>query len=165
MGINAIVITENAHGLSAEAFAERLDAHPWGRRAAHRRDGSSLWKPFNWEGRPYFTWLSAPRWRYLGLGWADDEQAEAAQDDGARPEPLGPDPNNSVQITFLKIMLAVERITGGPIYLGLDAVGFRMPEDATGPRDEFWLPPRLDDWLEDWRSVDHLQPKEPGLVY
>jgi hypothetical protein len=160
MGINAIVITENPHRLSVAALAERLDADPWGRRAAHCRDGRLLWEPFDWEGRPYFTWLSAPRWRYLGLGWAEGEGAEDAQGDGARP-----DPSNSVQITFLKIMLAVERITGGPLYLGLDAVGFRMPADATGPRDDFWLPPRLDGWLDDWRSVASLQPQEPGLVY
>ena len=154
MGVNAIVIAGNPGGLSLERFGERLAADPWGRLANHRQEGRLLWEAFDWQNASYLSWLTGPRWRYLGL---DPEES-------ASERRHLPDPGNPVQITFLKTMLAVERITGGTIHVGIDVVGYRLPEDAAAVDDAFRLPPLLDDWIDDWRSAARLEPSKPGLI-
>lgn len=88
MGINAIVIAENTNRLSLEVFGKRLGADVWGQFAAHRVEGRLLWATFDWERGSFLSWLTSPRWRYLGF-----DPKWATPGDRSRP-----DPANSIQI-------------------------------------------------------------------
>jgi hypothetical protein len=149
MGVNAIVITENARGLSLRSFSTQLEADLWGRRATQRLNGLLAWEPFTWEHKRYLSWLAGPRWRHLGLD-------RGIGSDG----PIRPDATDSIQV-----MLAIEQICGGNLYVGPDVIGCRLPRDAVDGDDGFRLPPRLDDWIDDWRSAGEIEPEEPGLVF
>jgi hypothetical protein len=61
-----------------------------------------------------------------------------------RQERDSPDPSNPVQATFLQAMSALERIAGGPVYLGVDTVLVRTPEIAPTLDVDFSLPLELD---------------------
>lgn len=96
----------------------------------------------------YFSWLHSPRLRYLDL-YQDEAPA--------------PNPDNAMQITFLRIMAAVERIAGGPIFVGNDAIDLRYPDPQD--RDAFFLPLSLDHQMPDWREACAIEPAEIGLIF
>jgi len=157
MGVEAVVIVENPSAISLDRLGQLLEAEGWGRYAVTRLDGRLLWETFDWEGRRYFSWQSGPRFRYLGFSGEDGE--------GSAARPDAPDPNNSVQLTFLKAMSALERIAGGPVYLGVDTVNARTPAMAQAFNEPFHLPPKLDDWMGNWRAAEQLDVPNPGMVF
>ncbi len=149
MGMNAVVIVENSRGISFEQFIRDLESDEWARCTfAPQAEPFDMWEEFEWEGKKYFSWLHTPRFRHLGL-YEDDK----------------PDAANDVQITFLKIMLAVEKFAGGPVRVGNDAFGYKLPRDDVAHDEEFFLPAELDGTLPGWRTAENMEPINPHLVF
>jgi len=153
MGINVVVLVENRRQISLDEFAEGLLADEWGQQAWNGRDDKvKAWKEFEWEGKNYFSWRFTPRFAYLGLfnpEWGSDY----------------PDVENVVQVTFLKVMRVVERLAGGPIYIGNDVVSPKVPEDADLHGTGFYLPVELDILLSKWREVDTVEVDDPYMIF
>jgi len=159
MGVSAVVIAQNQRGISLKNLLEQLASDRYGIHAARGFAGVAAasddeplrrpWLEFTWEGQRYFSWLHSPRLKYLDLY---QEEASA------------PNRNNAIQITFLNILVVLERITGGAIYVGNDVIDRRYPEPP-GDREEFFLPMRLDHLIPDWRLADAIEPAETGLVF
>lgn len=159
MGVNVVVIAQNQRGISLKNLLEQLAGDRYGIHAARgfadpaaASDDDPLrrpWLEFTWEGQRYFSWLHSPRLRYLDLY---QEEASA------------PNPHNAMQITFLRIMVVLEKLTGGMIYVGNDVIDRRYPEPP-GDREEFFPPMRLDDLIPDWRRAGAIEPAETGLVF
>ena len=147
MGVNAVVIVENSRNVSLEDFISGLRQDLWGQRAVDRYNG---WEEFNWEGKNYFSWLSGPRVGQIELY---DEGDSAPFED------------NPVQLTFLKVMLVVERLAGGPVYVGNDAVNRHLPEEVYTDDEAFFLPAMLDGLIPKWREVANMQVEKPRLVF
>ncbi len=136
MGVNAVVIVENSKGISLAEFKRKLQDDRWGKRAwRFYYEDESEWSEFEFEGKRYFTWTSTPRFGHLGL-YEYDEEPDA----------------NPYRILFFKIMLAVEKISGGPVFVGNDMVNLHHPDEAT-PKYPFYLPPELDYWWRNWREI------------
>ena len=148
MGVNAVVIAENSLGISLKDFMKGLREDPWGIHASDKLDEG--WGAFDWNGKRYLSWLYAPRVRYLEL-YATEMNA--------------PDIDTSVQLTFLKVMLAVERLAGGPVYVGNDAVHRHLPEEVNAHEEACFLPPLLDNLIPQWREVGKTQVQRPCLVF
>ncbi|MBI1923938.1 hypothetical protein HYR99_06770, partial [Candidatus Poribacteria bacterium] len=72
---------------------------------------------------------------------------------------------NVVQVTFLKVMRVVERLAGGPIYIGNDVVSPKVPEDADLHGTGFYLPVELDTLLSKWREVDTVEVDDPYMIF
>jgi hypothetical protein len=159
MGVNVVVIAQNQRGVSLKNLMEQLASDRYGIHAARgianhteASDDEPLrrpWLEFTWEGQRYFSWLDSPRLKYLDLY---QEEANA------------PNPCNAMQITFLRIMVVLEKITGGMIYVGNDVINRRYPEPP-GDREEFFLPMRLDHLIPDWRRAGAIEPAETGLIF
>jgi hypothetical protein len=158
MGVNVVVIAQNQRGISLKNLIEQLASDRYGIHAARgfaaaaASDDEPLrrpWLEFTWEGQRYFSWLGSPRLRHLDLY---QEEASA------------PNPNNAMQITFLRIMGVLEKITGGMIYVGNDVIDRRYPEPPSD-REEFFLPMRLDALIPDWRRAGAIEPAETGLIF
>lgn len=158
MGVNAIIIVENSRKISLNEFASGLLADPWGKWAWNsihldeREDIPQCWVEFVWEGKQYFSWIYTPRYRYLGLIDLDDEDVD-------------PGHVKTVHITFLKVMHAVEKIAGGPVYVGDDVIFAHTPEDALEAKDSFYLPIELDYMVADWRKTAEIEIDKPRLVF
>jgi hypothetical protein len=153
MGVNAIVIVENSNNISLHKFIDQLKDDEWGQRAVDtwRDNEYTSWEEFEWEGKQYFSWMHTPRVAHIDLYSADNA------DDV--------DSTNDIQMTFLKIMCAVERIAGGPVYVGNDVLNDHAPDDAEGSSSEFWLPFRLDSLIPKWRDAAELPVEDPQLVF
>ncbi|MCP4695587.1 MAG: hypothetical protein GY862_01880 [Gammaproteobacteria bacterium] len=172
MGVNAIVIVKNANHLMPSEFADGLRADPWGRRVWNclpdEPDEPDAWTAFTWKKEEYFSWRYTPRVAHLDLYNDDPED-----------NPDDPDPDNPVQLTFFKAMLAVERIAGGPVYVGNDVINRHMPryaekyeagyEKYQTPDDEededFYLPGELDGLIPNWRMAELYPVTKPYMVY
>jgi hypothetical protein len=158
MGVNAIVIVENRREISLNEFAAGLLADPWGKRAwnslhlAEREDLPQSWIEFDWESKRYFSWIYSPRYRYLGLIDLDDDDVD-------------PGVVKIVHITFLKVMHAVEKIAGGPVYVGNDVISTRTPSEVLEDEYPFFLPSQLDFIVPDWRKTAEIEIDEPYLVF
>ena len=153
MGVNAVVIVENRHGISFEEFARGLEADEWGIHGCNWEDrAEKSWEQFEWEGNTYFTWTYTPRTMPLVL-----YEREPDCDD--------PDFENPVQLTFLKLMLVVERLAGGPIYIGADVLDPHRPEDKAQSNREFSLPDKLDLLMPNWRKANRAKPERAYLVF
>ncbi|MCB1189770.1 MAG: hypothetical protein H7A23_00720 [Leptospiraceae bacterium] len=144
MGINLVVITENSKNLSLKGFRDALLQEPLIGKIAWDKH----WEEFDWEGKKYFTWILAPR--------------ISAFD----PYSFKPEAPTYTEITFLKIMLLVERITGGTIYIGNDAVHIEHPNREDEKHGfMFWIPPELDYICKDWRETASKHTEKLGLIF
>lgn len=114
-------------------------------RVDHRTDQKNIVKS-------YFLWTSPPRVDYIGIydyGFLDDE-----------PVKRRIQPDNHTHITFLKMMLTVERIAEGPIYVGEDVGNFKTPGEAASCGELYELPLELDYFIPTWRYVDSIELEE-----
>ena len=148
MGVNAVVIVENSLNISLRDFTRRLREDPWGIHASDKHEEG--WEEFIWKGKRYLSWVWGPRVGYLGL---------------YTTETNAPDIDNPVQLTFLKVMLTVERLAGGPVYVGNDVVNKHSPEEVDTPEEAYFLPPLLDHLIPQWREVENIQVQRPCLVF
>ncbi len=62
-------------------------------------------------------------------------------------------------------MLVIERLAGGPIYVGNDFVCQMLPEHARLDGERFSLPSELDTMLHNWRDVDNIEIDTPQLIF
>jgi hypothetical protein len=179
MGVNAIVIIENSKRITRRAFVAGMEEDAWGRYLVpHWRNFPAMrsWGSFKWQGRRYFTLHSKPRYRWLGLagfnangepGPLPDTRAYTSADkespaDNQKHSDI--DPENPHHLTFLKAMLAAERLAGGPIMVDNDVVGASSPGE-TYPKESFYLPIDLDWQLAGWRDAEAYPVAQPGLVF
>jgi len=155
MGMNAVVIVENSRHMSFTEFIRGLESDKWGKRAfAWVENHHDVWKEFEWEGKKYFSWMFSPRILHTGLyDYESDWDHEK------------PDASNDVQITFLKILLAVEKLAGGPVYVGNDVICPKLPRENEEHDEEFFFPAELDSILTHWRNVETIEPTDPHLVF
>jgi hypothetical protein len=169
MGINLVVIVENRNHLSLAEFRSALlqdqeighlawdtywdtywETTERGKTVAEE-DRFYAWQEFIWEGKQYFTWMTSPRMSSFNAYEFDEEEDEPDEYD----------------ITFLKIMLLVEQIAGGPIYVGNDVVNPKYPGEYEQDEDDalyFWLPPKLDSLRANWRETAKLETK-PAIIF
>lgn len=154
MGVNAVVIVENSHHISLEQFAKGLLDNPWGKRARNPFDDEVIesWTGFEWDDRSYFSWLFTPRYVHLGFEKLHLESGD-------------PDFDCPVQLTFLKTMVIVEEIAGGPVYVGNDVVCKHTPSDCPEEDMEFYLPLELDFIIPNWRKVKRVELDNPQMVF
>jgi len=173
MGVNAIVIIENSKRITRRAFVAGMQQDPWGRHLIcqwQRHPDTDSWGSFKWQGRRYFTLHCAPRYRWLGLaGFDANGQPRPWQDspvEAVSYEPPQPhiDPDNPYHLTFLKAMLAAERLAGGPVMVSNDVVCASSPGKVSH-REGFSLPTDLDWQLNSWREVEAYAVAKPGLVF
>jgi hypothetical protein len=154
MGINLVAIVENSKGISLEDFKKKLLEDPYGKYAWDEwinDDGSLIqsWDEFKFEGKMYFTWELSPREPPIGL-YADS--------DDEKPE------ENSKRLLLFKVLLAVERVAGGPVYIGNDVVCLSNPKYAM-QKWEFFLPSPLDFYWKNWREVAEKFQVPEGTVF
>ncbi|MFC2140763.1 hypothetical protein ACFLQP_00515 [Acidobacteriota bacterium] len=156
MAVNAIVIVENSKQISLKEFAHGLKTDPWGKLAwftFHKEtdDIPDSWVEFQWEGKRYFSWRITPIFRYLGFLEPDGE--------------TDPEDINIVHITFLKTMLTVEKIAGGPIYVGDDIVNRHTPSDVLDDERPFYLPLDLDLLVPGWRETAKIEIDDLYMIF
>ncbi|UCH97973.1 MAG: hypothetical protein JSV88_14255 [Candidatus Aminicenantes bacterium] len=156
MAVNAIVIVENSKQISLKEFARGLKNDPWGKLAwftIHKEtdDITDSWEEFQWEGKQYFSWRTTPIFRYLGFF-----EPEVDTD----PEEI-----KIVHITFLKAMLSVEKIAGGPVYVGDDIVDRHTPADVLEDERPFYLPLDLDLLIPGWREKAKIEIDDRYMIF
>jgi len=143
MGINFVVIVENSRGISLEEFKEGLLQDPvvgpyaWNAFPGDDPYDFPPWEAFEWEGKRYFTWNFTPRlstFYFYEFDPRTDEPDECA-------------------ITFLKIMLLVEQVAGGPVHVSIDVVQLSRPPEEEDPPFPFYIPSELDFQVEGWREI------------
>ena len=154
MGVYAVVMVEKRRGISFSSFIAGLISDEWGKFALGWRDidNNNSWVDFEWKDRRYFSWLNAPREPHLDLYSSEDY----------------PDKENPVQLTFLKAMLVVERLAGGPVLIGNDVIYvYSYPPDEDEKFDDysFVLPPKLDIYIPEWRKVEGMAVDDPHLIF
>ena len=125
MGVDAVLIVENSRGISLEKFLFDIEKDDWSkctRYAASESPDYPSWVEFEWEGIRYFSLASGtPRYKFL-MPRQHDFKLNTTYEN--------PDFDREVLISFLKIALAAEKIAGGPVYLGNDAIHqIEPPED------------------------------------
>lgn len=153
MGVNFVVFVENRRHVSIQEFKEGLMKDPViGPYAWNEFPDDSLykwppWEEFEWENKRYFTWYLAPRLSNFNLYEFDPKHAEP----------------NAFMITFLKTMLLVEQVAGGPVHISNDVVQLRHPDEADDSGLAFCMPGELDPWIENWREIARLDAK-PSLI-
>jgi hypothetical protein len=99
----------------------------------------------------FFLDLYTP-YRYLGLIDLDDNDVD-------------PGFVKTVHITFLKVMHVVEKIAGGPVYVGNDVISKRTSSDFMEDDFPFFLPSQLDYIVTDWRKTAEIEIDKPLLVF
>jgi hypothetical protein len=140
MGIKLVAIVENSKGISMDEFKEGLLNDKYGKHAWDEwtdPDGRVIksWEEFEYKGRRYFSWVLSPKETYFSL-YETDELPE----------------DNPLRVLLFKVLLSVERIAGGPVYIGNDLFCLRTPEEET-EKFKFFLPYKLDSLWESWREV------------
>ena len=145
MGVDVIVMVENTREISLEDFCESMDNCEWGKRWGYHSFSYNfkLWIGFEWEGKRYFFLTCGPRYSRL----------VAMYDFGLGEYYDNPDFDSEIQVPFLRAMLAAERIAGGPVFLGNDAVWVLDPSENPGENRYFFIPPKLGVIIKDWREI------------
>ena len=147
MGVDAVAMVENANDISLDDFIRQMKQNRWGVMSC---EGAPLapddtpWIEFEWEGGKYFSLACTPRYRRLLALEYDFERDEFQENPDFDPE---------VQLRFLRIMRAAEKIAGGPAYLGVDTVNDKAPPEIVEDRKFFMLPSLMDHMIEDWRAI------------
>ena len=63
-------------------------------------------------------------------------------------------------------MLFIEKIAGGPVYVGNSVVHIPHPNlESKKHGFYFWIPPELDDLYENWRELANGNVKKLGMNY
>ncbi|MEA3357817.1 MAG: hypothetical protein U9R17_00150 [Thermodesulfobacteriota bacterium] len=145
MGVDVIVMVENTREISLEDFFESMDKDKWGKRWGYHSFSYNLklWTEFEWEGKRYFFLTCGPRYSRL----------VARYDFGLGEYYDNPDFDSEIQVPFLRAMLAAERIAGGPVFLGNDAVWVRDPSENPKENRYFSIPPELGVIIKNWREI------------
>lgn len=156
MGVNVVATVENSRDLSLHGFVEEFESDRWGK---FIRFGdwslSQSWDMFAWQSKTYFVWKQSPRISYLGISdfWDDEIERGCIQT------------NRPIHLTFLKVMLAVERIAGGPVYVGDDVAYVYTPGRLEDSEYIYMLPPKLDIVIPTWRDIETIEIEEPFLIF
>ena len=151
MGVDAVAMVENSRNLSLSEFIHAMEEDEWGKLSISTfsvetaEPDYTSWIDFEWEGNKYFSLRSgAPRYRRLIPVEYDFESEKYSGN---------PDYDPDIQIPFLKIMRAAEKIAGGPVHLGNDVVWGQEPAEEIDEDDLFFLPPRIDDMIDNWKEI------------
>jgi len=129
-----VAIVENSKGISLKEFSREVFLDRWGRKSFWGEEyDSEAFEEFVWKGKRYFTWALSPRVSYLGI--YDEE----------------PPQENPMRVLLFKVFRVMERLAGGPIYVGNDIVDSKHPESSEA--EAFHLPSSLDSLWPQWREV------------
>jgi hypothetical protein len=143
MGVDAVLMVENSRQISLELFL-----YEWEKNSLLNFPKSpdfTSWIEFEWDGKRYFSLTSGtPRYKSLISRFYDFE-SEIYDDN--------PDFDPDILIPFLKITLTAEKIAGGPVYLGNDAINLTEPPDDPETNDFFSIPMEIDSMIHDWREM------------
>jgi len=157
MSVDLIVIVENSNNVTLEAFKHGMlqdqvaGEFAWLRYADNNDPDFTPWEEFIWKDKRYFTWLYTPRNSTVNLYDFDEEEDEPDEYD----------------ITFFKVMLRVEELAGGAVYVGNDILNKYCPSEGLGDEDDeddFWLPFNLDSLRGNWRETAKLEAK-PVMIF
>ena len=161
MGHYVVVVAENSKGLSLHEFVEELGQDPMGQYIQYGEEDALLkkWDMFPWQGKTYFALISGPRVDYVGVYDFSDAPWVIARLKKYGIEPAIP------RITFCKLMLAVEKVAGGPIYTGEDMGHFNTTREAAECEKPYELPSKLDAFVPDWREKADLPLEKPVLIW
>lgn len=148
MGVDAVLIVENSRGISLEKFLFDIERDNWSKctiDAASNSPDCPSWIEFEWEGIRYFSLASGTaRYKFL---------MPRQHDFNSNTTYENPDFDREILISFLKIALAAERIAGGPVYLGNDAIHQIEPPEDIEEDGFFSIPFEIDSLIPEWRQI------------
>jgi len=149
MGVDAVLIVENSRKISLDNFLKKMSMDDWGKRSifnfSKESPDFSSWIEFEWAGKCYFSLVSdLPRYKFL-IRKSYDFKSKTSYDN--------PDFDSKIQISFLRIAVAAEKIAGGPVHLGNDVINSAELPDDIDECERFTIPTEIDCVIPDWRMI------------